>query len=103
MNTALKYDIINDFQDDVMDCQNERNWEEKPAESLSLYELMACDHYVWLKRNDRSGFDLTIENNEEPIVYSDKGIHPYAIKSLAHFCRSFLHSYTRLLDKELEA
>ncbi len=101
MNTASYYDIIDNFQDEVMIEQDA--CEKKSAETMSLYEIMAVDQYVFLTRNEKFGFDLKIENSEEHIVYSDEGVHPYAIDSLAVFCRRFLHRYETLLNKELEA
>lgn len=68
---------------------------------IKLYDLMGEDHSVWIRRNSRFGFDLHVANDEDLDVVIEKGIHPFAIESLATFCRRFLHGYSRLMDEEL--
>lgn len=69
---------------------------------INIYELMGLDHYVHIKRNNKFGFDLEIINDEEKINYVNEQLHPIAVESLAQFCRGFLHSYSSLLDGEME-
>jgi len=94
MNTLRKYDILtgHNFQDEDMI---------KAIKDINLYDLMGVDHEVHVKRNAKFGFDLEVTNDEESSTYVEKEIHPYAIESLASFCRYFLHSYSNVLDKEL--
>ncbi len=97
MNAAYKYDILENHMDD--DYQDDQFMEMSLSE-LSVYELGAVDHYVTIRRN-KFGFDLEIENEEDLMRYRDKQVHPYAMESLAVFCRRFLHAYSNLLDKEI--
>lgn len=97
MNAAYKYDIINSY--------DEAKYQEellmiKSLSEINVYDLGGIDHYVILKRNDKFGFDLEIENEEDQTTYQNTGIHPYAIDSLATFCRRFLHGYELMMNKE---
>ena len=68
---------------------------------INIHQLMGIDHDVHIKRNSKFGFDLEIINDEDKVTYEGEGIHPYAIESLASFCRYFLHGYSNLLDGDL--
>jgi hypothetical protein len=63
---------------------------------ITLEELMSEDYQVLLKKSPTFGFDLYIEGDDIDEAIESKGVHPYAIESLANFCRSFLASYSRL-------
>ena len=97
MNAAYKYDIMKSYDD--MEYQEELLMIKSLSE-INVYDLGGIDHYVILKRNSQFGFDLEIENEEDHTTYQDHGIHPYAIESLATFCRRFLHGYELMMDKE---
>lgn len=97
MNNAFKYDIIEDYEDE--NNQDDLGMIKSLCE-ISVYDLGATDHCVWLKKNKKFGFDLEIENDEEQSVYKEEGIHPYALESIASFCRRFLHGYNSVMDKE---
>ena len=86
-----KCDILNAelFQDELMP---------KTLGALSVYDLMGMDCSIYVKKNNKFGFDVEIESDEESFdTYQDKSIHAYAIESLAEFCRRFLHSYSKLV------
>jgi len=69
----------------------------KSINELSVYELGGVDSEVWLSQNDKFGFDLEIETEEQ--VYTESGIHPYAAMALADFCRQYLRSYDRVMKE----
>lgn len=98
MNAVHKYDIIEARQDDIY---QDDNLMEKSLVALNVFDLGSVDHNVWLKKNKKFGFDLQIENEEDNVSFKEEGVHPYAIESLASFCRRFLHGYSNLMDKEL--
>lgn len=100
MNAALKYDILEFDMDDLLQ-DGEMELEIRTIYDLTLSELMGVDHDIWIKRNKKFGFDVEIDNDEDQTIYKDCGIHPYAMESLATFCRRFLSTYSNVLDKEL--
>lgn len=63
---------------------------------ITLEELMSEDYQVLLRQSNNFGFDLYIEGEDIDEAIETKGVHPYAIESLANFCKSFLSSYSRL-------
>ncbi len=63
---------------------------------FSLYDLMAEDCTVWVGKNKQFGFTMEIEDENGNDVVVEKGIHPYAMESLASFCRRFLGMYEKL-------
>jgi hypothetical protein len=94
MKAVKIYDILDtgEFQDEIsMDLKD-----------INIYALMGADHNVYLKRNSKFGFDLEVINDEDNVIYEGGELHPYAVDSLASFCRCFLHGYSSLLDGELE-
>lgn len=101
MNTAYKYDILDDARDYDLLQDGEVMEEVKTLCALNLSDLMGTDHSVWVTRNPKFGFDIEIHKDEEFEVFQEKGIHPFAVESLAEFCRRFLNSYVNLLDKVL--
>jgi len=104
MNAAIKYDILefdNDMDDFIQQDNEEMELEIKTICELTLNELMGVDHDVWIKRSKKFGFDMEIDNDEDKILYKEAGIHPYAIDSLATFCRRFLNRYSDLMDREI--
>lgn len=97
MNAAYKYDILHTYekepnQDDVSML--------KSLSDINLYNLMGEDHYIWLQQNKKFGFNLEIDNENTETILKEEGIHPYAIESLAIFCKRFLGSYERICGKE---
>ncbi len=103
MNAACKYDIVsNGHEDRVVDELFQDECMIKTLCDVSVSDLMSIDHSVWIKRNSKFGFDIEIQNDEEMFEsFQEKGAHPYAVESFAEFCRRFLHSYSRLMDKEI--
>lgn len=71
--------------------------EQKTLCDLTLNDLMAADHNVWLERKSHD-FYLILEN-EEGEEFSEKNLHPYAVESLAIFCKRFLKTYEKQQDK----
>ncbi len=67
---------------------------------VTLYDLMAEDLSVWIGNNKKFGFDLHIEGDDRTLAIEDQGVHPYAIESFADFCRRFLYSYERAIERE---
>ena len=65
----------------------------KTIYSMTLADLSGEDNSARLSKNKQFGYDLYIENENCECVLDDRGIHPYAIESLALFCRQFLASY----------
>lgn len=64
--------------------------------NINLYDLMAEDFTVYMRKNSKFGYDLEIENEENEMVVEEEGINPCAIDSFADFCRQFLASYDRI-------
>ena len=72
----------------------------KTMNEVTLYDLMAEDLDVYVKKNKGFGFDLEIDDeNGEPLI-REEGIHPAAVDSFADFCRSFLAFYDKTQSKE---
>jgi hypothetical protein len=63
--------------------------------TLTIEDIGGSDCEVWLKKNDRFGFDLEIES-EDLGAYIHKGLHPFAAESMADFCRRFLQCYDKI-------
>lgn len=75
----------------------------KTTSDINLYDLMSDDMTVWIKRNEKFGFDLEIEDYDGHIMVNEEGIHKYAMESFAALCRRFVYRYDRLaeaIDKE---
>lgn len=102
MNTAYEYDIMSDYEQDVLEAQYFQDERPMPKtiSELNLDDLMSEDYSVWIKKNSRFGFDVEISNDEQ--TYNDfaaSGVHPYALEGLASFCRRFLQSYSRVASE----
>jgi hypothetical protein len=69
---------------------------------ISLYDLMAEDFSVWVKRNKKFGFDLQIEGDDPTERIEISGVHSYAMESFSDFCRRFLYFFDKLKDEELK-
>lgn len=72
----------------------------KTIYSMTLADISGEENSARLSKNTKFGYDLYIENENCECVLYDKGIHPYAIESLALFCRQFLAAYEQYIDKE---
>jgi hypothetical protein len=70
---------------------------------VTLYDLMAEDFTVWIARNKKFGFDLTIEGDDPTEQITINGVHTDAMQSFSDFCRRFLYFYDKLQDDELAA
>jgi len=97
MNAVLKYDILENNKD--YDYQ-EDTFMVEPLCKLSVYDLGGTEHSVSLTRNKKFGFHLEIANEEEQISYQETELHPYALESMASFCRRFLNCYDNTIDDE---
>ncbi len=64
----------------------------KTMNQVTLYDLMAEDLDVWMKKS-KDGFNLQIDDENGDILIDDEGIHPYAADSFADFCRRYLNAY----------
>ncbi len=96
MNTAYKYDILDAGYEDPVNELFQDEEMKKTLHDVSVSDLMGIDHTVWIKKNPRFGFDIEVQNDEDTYeVFQEKELHPYAIESLAEFCRRFLQSYSR--------
>lgn len=62
---------------------------------LTIGELMGENFGVWIGKNKKFGYVIELEN-ESGLVSTDKCIHPYAMESMADFCRQFLYFYDRI-------
>lgn len=98
MNTNCNYGMMDRYHGD--ECFQEDKHMHRSMNDFNLYDLMAIDHSVWVKKNEKFGFDLEIEDDEGQTIVHEKGIHPYAIESLAGFCRNFLHFYSNTQKAE---
>jgi hypothetical protein len=68
----------------------------KTINDITMYDLMSDDLTVWIKRNEKFGFDLEIENYGGEVLVDEKGINPLAMESYADMCRRFVHFYDKL-------
>lgn len=98
MSLAYKYEI---YDDEALFHQDDE-YMSRTINEITVSDLMGEDHNVWIKKNSKFGFDIEIQNNEEPgfplSVFIEKGIHPYAIEGFAEFCRRFLHTYSHAME-----
>src|SRR5690606_3994059 len=70
--------------------------EDVSTNSLSLYDLMAAGHYLFLKKNDKFGYNLEILGEDGKTLVNEKGVHEYAVDELAAFCKNCLSQYTKI-------
>ena len=68
----------------------------KTISEITLYDLMAEDLDVWVKKSDGQGFDIEIDDENGEALIREHGVHRFASDSFADFCRRYLASY----DKE---
>jgi hypothetical protein len=68
----------------------------KSISEITLYDLMAQDYNIWIKKNKCFGFDLQLDTDDVESAVAESGIHPVAMEGFAELCRSFLHFYDRL-------
>lgn len=66
---------------------------------ITLYDLMAADHDIWITPNKKFGFDIQIDNEDGETIIDDKGLHPFAVEGFANICRRFLNFYECANDK----
>lgn len=96
-NVRYKYDIISPNygyinQEDIQLI--------KSSHGISLGDLIGEDHDIWIQKNKTFGFDIEIDNENTETILREEGLHPYAIESLALFCKRFLNSYARFSEME---
>jgi len=65
----------------------------KNISEITLYDLMADDHNVWLRR-DKRGYIIEIEDDEGNHTKEEE-IHPFAADGLADFCKRYLCAYEK--------
>lgn len=68
-------------------------------ETLTLYEIMGEDFNVFLRKNDKFGYDMDVIMDETDEGFAVEGIHEYAVDSLATFCRMYLKQYDKLQEE----
>lgn len=100
-NYKDEYMDQDDYEDDYEhEYENEYEYDYEPEplpslSALSLYDIMGEDHYMHLTKNQNGTYNIEVsDENAKPLV-SDEHIHPYAIESLASFCKHFLNLYSR--------
>jgi hypothetical protein len=69
----------------------------KTLTDITLEQLMAEDYEVWVGKNRNFGFDIQIDSDKETVCLD--GVHPFAMDSFADFCRQFLYSYDRCIQR----
>lgn len=63
--------------------------------NVTMYDLMAQDLTIWVQKNQKFGFDLSIEGDDPTERIDIKGVHSCAMESFSDFCRRFLHFYDK--------
>jgi hypothetical protein len=65
----------------------------KNLSELTVYDLMGEDYNVWIKKNEKFGYDLEIESDNPNERIKIEGIHNMAMESFSDFCKRFLRFY----------
>jgi len=73
----------------------------KSVGEITLYDLMAEDLDVWLGGDNKFGYVLNIDDENGQELVNERGIHPFAIESLADFCRRYLACYNKITKSEV--
>lgn len=68
----------------------------KTMNDITLYDLMAEDLNVYMRKNSEFGYDLEIEDENSEMIVNAKMIHEGAIESFAVFCKQFLNNFNRV-------
>lgn len=66
---------------------------------LTVYDIGADDHDVWLRKDSKFGFNIEI-TDEDGEVFINENIHPYAAEAMAHFCKRYLAAYEYVTQDE---
>ena len=69
--------------------------QQKTIHDITLSDIMGEDFNVWVGKNKDFGFILDIED-EQGNTISEKCIHPFAMQSMADFCKRFLSFYEKI-------
>lgn len=99
MTNNYKYGTMEGYHGDEH-LTEDNTIELKTVHSMTLADISGEDHSLWLGKNSHWGYDLCIENDDCEVILHDKQIHPYAIESLALFCKRFLDAYANHCDKD---
>lgn len=75
----------------------------KTINTITLADIMADDTSMYICKNNKFGFDIVIDAETPEDSIAEKGIHPYAMDTLAAFCRDFLWFYTNAKNKGEQA
>jgi hypothetical protein len=67
--------------------------------TFTLYDVMADDHEVYVKKNKKFGVDISIQDIDQNVVMEET-VHDYAARAMADFCRQFLHFYDAMEKRE---
>jgi hypothetical protein len=67
-------------------------------ETLTLYDLMGEDHDVYIRKNEKFGYDMEV-SRDAPEESFTVNVHDFAADALAVFCRMYLAGYEREQDK----
>lgn len=65
----------------------------KTTSDITLYDLMAQELEVYVKKNKQFGYDITIEFESGTELMHEEHMHPCAVESFAEFCKRFVHFY----------
>lgn len=68
----------------------------KTLSEITLYDLMAEDIDVWMKTDEKFGINMQLSDEKGDIIVDDEHVHPYAMESLADFCKQYLRCYERM-------
>jgi len=77
------------------DNETDKTDETTTIHDLSVHDLMGEDMSVWVGKNKDFGYVMEIETEEGKTI-TEKCIHPYAMESMASFCRRFLSFYDKI-------
>lgn len=89
----------------ITDYNGQNPWEgdnESPEvrtlETLTAYDLMAEDFYLWMKK-EKSGYEIHLTDEAGKDIIA-KDIHPAAVDSMVKFCTRFIMQYNQIRKNE---
>ena len=89
----------------ITDEQVNNPWEQldesealQTIETLSLYDLMVQDWYVYMSKN-KHGYQLNLEDEDGKHAIG-KNIHPAAMESMIKTCTRFIMHYNQIRKSE---
>jgi hypothetical protein len=82
----------NSWDDDI------ETQEPQSIHDITIADIMGEDLNIWIGKNKEFGYIMEIDG-ENGRALSEKCIHPFAMESMAYFCRRFLGFYDQLEEK----